>query len=101
MEMIDRLETPSILVDMQKVRVNLKRMADDVLRSGCALRPHVKTHKVPELARLAVAYGACGITVAPRMPVAIKMLEGPENDGTTACCKTRPQFGRSRMVSTR
>ncbi len=62
--MFDRLETPSILVDMRKVRVNLKRMADDVLHSGCTLRPHVKTHKIPELARLAIAYGACGITVA-------------------------------------
>ena len=62
--MIDRLETPSILVDMHQVRSNLKRMADDVLQSGCTLRPHVKTHKIPELARLAIAYGACGITAA-------------------------------------
>jgi len=64
MEMIDNLETPSIIVDMHKVRSNLKRMADDVLQNGCTLRPHVKTHKIPELARLAIAYGACGITVA-------------------------------------
>jgi D-serine deaminase-like pyridoxal phosphate-dependent protein len=64
MEMTDRLETPCIIVDMHKVRDNLGRMAEDVKRSGCSLRPHVKTHKIPELARLAMAYGACGVTVA-------------------------------------
>jgi Predicted amino acid aldolase or racemase len=29
---------------------------------GLALRPHIKTHKLPELARLQLDAGACGIT---------------------------------------
>lgn len=64
MDNLESIETPSIIVDMQKVRANLQRMADDVKGCGCALRPHVKTHKIPELARLALEYGACGVTCA-------------------------------------
>jgi len=40
-----------------------------------------------------------GITVAPRMPVASRMLSVPANWGTTAWYRTSPQSGRSRMVS--
>ncbi len=79
MENIDRLETPSILIDMKIVRANLKRMADDVLKKGCTLRPHVKTHKTPELARLALSYGACGITVA-KVSEAQVMADGGISD---------------------
>ena len=39
-------------------------MADICSAAGCRLRPHVKTHKIPELAKLQIQYGAAGITVA-------------------------------------
>lgn len=58
------VETPCIVIDMEKVERNLKRMADICSAAGCHLRPHVKTHKIPELAKLQIQYGAVGITVA-------------------------------------
>jgi len=58
------LETPTVVVDMNKVRANLKGMKEIVAASGCMLRPHVKTHKITELARLQLEYGANGITCA-------------------------------------
>ena len=58
------VETPCIVRDMEKVERNLKRMADICSAAGCRLRPHVKTHKIPELAKLQIQYGAAGITVA-------------------------------------
>jgi len=57
-------DTPSLLVDLDKMEANLKEMADVAADAGVALRPHVKTHKSPELARLQLEYGAAGITVA-------------------------------------
>jgi len=66
MDLLDSIETPCVVVDMKKVHANLKAMAEHAKRCGCALRPHVKTHKMPELARLALAYGACGVTCARR-----------------------------------
>jgi D-serine deaminase-like pyridoxal phosphate-dependent protein len=46
---------------MQK---NILEMARVARASGVALRPHVKTHKVPAIARKQVEAGAVGITVA-------------------------------------
>ncbi|MFW6151264.1 MAG: alanine racemase [Chloroflexota bacterium] len=57
-------DTPSLLVDLDKMEANLKEMADVAADAGVALRPHVKTHKSPGLARLQLDYGAAGITVA-------------------------------------
>jgi D-serine deaminase-like pyridoxal phosphate-dependent protein len=61
---LKHLETPTVVVDMNKVRDNLKDMAESVASFGCSLRPHVKTHKIAELARLQLQYGANGITCA-------------------------------------
>lgn len=58
------LDTPSVLIDLDRVRDNLAHMQAYADRSGVSLRPHTKTHKMPELAKLQLQYGACGITVA-------------------------------------
>ncbi len=59
---IDDLDTPAVLIDLDKVEANLARAQAYADRHGLALRPHVKTHKIPELARRQVALGAVGIT---------------------------------------
>ncbi|HEX2527039.1 MAG TPA: D-TA family PLP-dependent enzyme [Geminicoccus sp.] len=58
---IDDLDTPSVLVDLDRVEANLKRWQDYCDRHGIANRPHIKTHKLVEFARLQVALGAHGI----------------------------------------
>jgi D-serine deaminase-like pyridoxal phosphate-dependent protein len=60
----DRIETPSVIIEMEKVRRNISSMAQDISEKGCFLRPHIKTHKIPELARMQIDAGACGITCA-------------------------------------
>jgi len=56
--------TPYLQVDEQRVRRNLRRVHAAAAERGVAVRPHVKTHKSPELARWQVEEGARGITVA-------------------------------------
>ena len=56
--------TPCLVIDEAVMMENLRRMADHCRKSGCSLRPHVKTHKSPELAKRQLALGAGGITVA-------------------------------------
>jgi D-serine deaminase-like pyridoxal phosphate-dependent protein len=56
------LETPVPVVDLDVVEANLKRMQDYCDRHGLALRPHIKTHKIPALAQRQVELGARGIT---------------------------------------
>jgi len=61
---IDELDTPAVIVDLDLMERNMKRLAEYCTRAGIALRPHTKTHKIPELAKLQIQYGAWGITVA-------------------------------------
>jgi len=61
---IEALPTPSVLVDLDVVERNVGRMAARARTAGVRLRPHTKTHKCPELARLQRAAGAHGLCVA-------------------------------------
>lgn len=60
----ENLDTPTMLVDLDVVEDNLKRMADLTSARGIALRPHIKTHKSVYFAHRQLAHGACGIAVA-------------------------------------
>jgi D-serine deaminase-like pyridoxal phosphate-dependent protein len=57
------LDTPAVLIDIDRVEANLKRAQDYADAHGIKLRPHIKTHKLPHLARRAMELGAVGITV--------------------------------------
>ena len=58
------LDTPSLLFDLDVVERNIEEMANVTRHAGVRLRPHTKTHKSPEIARMQIAAGAPGITVA-------------------------------------
>jgi D-serine deaminase-like pyridoxal phosphate-dependent protein len=61
---LHELETPSLLVDLDRMRRNLDRGADYARRHKLVLRPHIKTHKSPLLAREQLERGAAGLTCA-------------------------------------
>jgi D-serine deaminase-like pyridoxal phosphate-dependent protein len=58
------LETPTALVDVDRMTANLRRVGEYCRSWGIAYRPHAKTHKSSELARAQLAAGAVGVTVA-------------------------------------
>ena len=58
------IETPQVMIDLDTLQRNIDRMAAVVQGKGLGLRPHVKTHKVPQIAALQLAAGAVGLTVA-------------------------------------
>lgn len=61
---LHQLETPVALVDLDRLAVNLDRMAAYCVLHGLALRPHVKTHKSPRIAAEQLRLGAAGLTCA-------------------------------------
>lgn len=61
---VEALDTPSLIVDLDRVEANLRRGAEIAAAAGVALRPHTKTHKSPYFAQRQLAHGAAGITVA-------------------------------------
>ncbi len=58
------LDTPALLVDLDVMEGNIKRIAAACRTHGVAWRPHVKAHKTPEIAMLQIAAGAIGVTCA-------------------------------------
>ena len=59
---VEDLDTPVPVVDLDRVEANLARMQAYCDRHGLALRPHIKTHKLPPFARRQIELGAVGIT---------------------------------------
>jgi D-serine deaminase-like pyridoxal phosphate-dependent protein len=73
------METPHLVIDVAKMRRNIERMAGVARERGVALRPHVKTHKIPRIAGEQLEAGAAGITVA-KVSEAEVMAEGGIDD---------------------
>jgi D-serine deaminase-like pyridoxal phosphate-dependent protein len=58
------LDTPRLLIDEERLAQNIERFQREIANHGVALRSHIKTHKIPEIARLQVEAGAVGIAAA-------------------------------------
>src|SRR5690349_24818604 len=76
---ISELDTPALIVDLDVMERNLAQMSDYCRRHNLRLRPHTKTHKIPELARKQIESGASGITVA-KLDEAEVMIDAGLND---------------------
>lgn len=61
---ITHVATPALIVDIAKVQHNIDRWQQHATAHGVALRPHIKTHKTLEIARMQRTSGAHGITSA-------------------------------------
>jgi D-serine deaminase-like pyridoxal phosphate-dependent protein len=61
---LDELATPCALVDLDRFERNAEHMADKARRLGVRLRPHVKTHKCIEAARIQTDLHFGGVTVS-------------------------------------
>ena len=55
------LETPSVLIDLDLMERNIAAMQRRCDELGIHFRPHIKTHKIPDIARRQLEAGACGI----------------------------------------
>ena len=61
METIHDLETPSVLIDLDRMERNIARMQGYCDEHGLGFRPHIKTHKIPDIAQMQLDAGAVGI----------------------------------------
>lgn len=76
---IDDIDTPAVLIDLDKVEANLQRAQDYSDAHALPLRPHVKTHKLARFALAQMALGAIGIT-AQKLGEAEAMADGGLTD---------------------
>ncbi|MDQ2683840.1 MAG: alanine racemase, partial [Chloroflexota bacterium] len=73
------LDTPSMLVDEALMEQNINEMQALAHSFGAELRPHIKTHKTPQVALRQIAAGARGITCA-KLGEAEVMADGGVDD---------------------
>jgi D-serine deaminase-like pyridoxal phosphate-dependent protein len=58
------LDTPALCVDLDALEKNIATMQAAVTRFGIATRPHAKTHKCADIAKMQLAAGSIGICTA-------------------------------------
>jgi D-serine deaminase-like pyridoxal phosphate-dependent protein len=61
---LEEVPTPSLVVDLDIVERNIATWQEVANRNGKKFRPHIKTHKIPEIALMQEAAGAVGIAGA-------------------------------------
>jgi len=61
-EAFEAPETPALLIDWERLSLNIREFADLCRREGKRMMPHIKTHKSVAIARLQLEAGAEGLT---------------------------------------
>ena len=72
-------DTPEIILDLDVVRAYIDRTAAMAREMGVVLRPHTKTHKLPQIARMQLEAGAAGVQVAKLGEAEVMADAGIEN----------------------
>jgi len=83
------LDTPATLIDLDRLEKNIRDWQMNMNRSGVKFRPHIKTHKIPEIARMQVAAGAVGVVCAK-----VSEAEPFAAAGIQDICIAYPVFGK-------
>ena len=87
------LQTPALVIDEEQLRDNIREYQDIVEAWGCKVRPHIKTHKIPEIARMQMDAGAVGIVCSK-----ISEAEVFANAGISNIFLAYPIIGRSKLL---
>jgi D-serine deaminase-like pyridoxal phosphate-dependent protein len=93
------IDTPALVIDLDIVDRNLERMQQRADTFGVALRPHIKTHKIPELAVLQMRLGASGITVAKVSEAEVMAAAGITNIFVANQIVTKDKLNRLAALS--
>ncbi len=78
--MFPEIDTPAVLIDLNVADRNIAKFQAHCDAHGLKLRPHIKTHKLPLLAKAQVAAGAIGITCQKVSEAEAMIAEGDIED---------------------
>jgi D-serine deaminase-like pyridoxal phosphate-dependent protein len=94
LEAMHDLRTPCLVLDLGRVRRNAARMSEIARRNNVRLRPHIKTHKCIEVARIQTEYHDGAVTVST-LAEARAFAANDFNDITYAVPIERGKFGEA------
>src|SRR5258707_7417545 len=92
--------TPAFLVDLQTVSRNCQAMREKAQASGVAFRPHMKTHKTLEIARMQHG-GTVGPLTVSTLAEAEMLADGGFRDVTYAVPIAPDKLGRAAALARR
>lgn len=73
--LFETLDTPAVIVDLDIARRNIDRFQAYADAHGLKVRPHIKTHKLPQIAEMQLLAGAVGVT-CQKVSEAEAMIDG-------------------------
>lgn len=73
------LDTPALVVDLDKMEQNIKTVHTRLQGTGVGVRPHVKTHKCPAIAKMQIDAGAVGVCAAKLGEAEVMLQNGIKN----------------------
>jgi D-serine deaminase-like pyridoxal phosphate-dependent protein len=80
MQQASELDTPAVTILLDRLEANITRVQALVAGRGVAFRPHIKTHKIPAVAKQQIAAGAVGITCQKLGEVEVFVDAGVNDD---------------------
>ena len=86
------LDTPALVLDLDKLEQNIAAMRASLASTKVATRPHAKTHKSADIAKLQLAAGAVGICTA-KLSEAESLFEG----GVQKICMTTSNISKAKI----
>ena len=92
---VEDLDTPAVIVDLDILERNINSLTDYCRQNQLALRPHTKTHKTPQIAKMQIESGCHGITVAK-----VSEAEVMGRSGIDDILIAYPIVGQSKLVTT-
>jgi D-serine deaminase-like pyridoxal phosphate-dependent protein len=95
------LDTPALCVDLDRMEANIRKMQAAVTRVGLATRPHAKTHKSADIAKMQLAAGAIGICTAKVSEAEALMAGGVDRICMTTANPSRSKIRRAMALSKR
>ena len=93
---VQSLNTPAILVDLDKLEANIREMTRLATEAGVKLKPHTKIHECVDIAKMQIEAGACGIEVG-----AIEQAEPMVSSGIDDIVVAHPFFGEHKLETLR
>lgn len=92
------LDSPALCVDLDKMEQNIKTVHTRLQGTKVGVRPHVKTHKCPAIAKMQIAAGAVGVCAAKLSESEVMLDNGIANVLMTGVNVTVPKIRKAMML---
>lgn len=86
------LTTPVLLLDMDKLEMNIREMSHLAAEAGVRLRPHTKVHESVSIAKMQIEAGACGVETG-----SLEQAEGLMEEGVDDIVVAHPFYGGHKL----